>query len=166
MTLIRVRRCWLVAAATLAFAPTPAAVFAHSPAEMHEHAEFGEPGNPKKPARVVPIVMREEGNRMLFVPDRVEVRKGEQIRFVLTNEGLVNHEFILGTQKEIDDHAKEMKQHPGMEHNDAHSRTLGMYGTDELVWRFTKPGRFFFACLIPGHLEKGMIGAVIVKDAK
>ena len=101
---------------------------------------------------------------MLFVPDHVQVRRGAQIRFVLSNEGMVNHEFILGTPHDIQEHAKEMRKHPGMEHDDAHSRTLGMYGSDELVWHFTKAGRFVYACLIPGHLEKGMIGAVVVTD--
>ena len=142
------------------------AALAHSPGEPHEHMDFGEPGNPKKPARIVQITMREEGAQMLFVPDRVEVSKGEQIRFVLTNEGFVNHEFVLGTQKEINEHAKEMKKNPGMEHDDAHSKTLGMYGTGELVWHFTKVGRFVFACLIPGHLERGMIGTIAVSDNK
>lgn len=139
---------------------------AHSPGKSHEHADFGEPGSPKKPARVVQIAMREEGSRMLFVPDQVEVEKGEQIRFMLTNEGLVNHEFVLGTRKEIEEHAVEMKKNPGMEHDDDHSKTVVMYMSDELVWHFTKPGRFVFACLIPGHLEKGMIGTVIVNDKK
>lgn len=161
MSINHTRRLSLAAAAALTVALAGAAAFGHSPA-MHEHADFGEPGNPKKPARVVPIVMREEGDRLLFVPDRVEVRQSEQIRFVLTNEGLFNHEFILGTQNEIEEHAKEMKAHPGMEHNDAHSRTVGMFDSDELVWRFTKRGRFLFACLIPGHLERGMVGTVIV----
>ena len=150
----------------LATALASAAAFAHSPGEMHEHTDFGDPGNPKKPARTVEIVMREEGSRMLFVPNQVEVHKGEQIRFVLTNEGMVNHEFILGTRREIDEHAIEMKKNPGMEHDDGHSKTLGMYGFNELVWHFTRAGRFVFACLIPGHLEKGMIGTVIVSDKK
>lgn len=166
MLIIKMRRPSLRAAAALAFAIACTAVLAHSPAKMHEDAAFGEPGDPKMAARVVRIAMREEGARMVFVPDRVEVRKGEQIRFVLTNEGMVNHEFVLGTQKEIAEHAKEMKQHPGMEHDDAHSRTLGMYGADELVWRFTRAGRFLFACLIPGHLEKGMIGTIIVDGGR
>ena len=150
----------------LATALASAAAFAHSPGEMHEHTDFGDPGNPKKPARTVEIVMREEGSRMLFVPNQVEVHKGEQIRFVLTNEGMVNHEFILGTRREIDEHALEMKKNPGMEHDDAHSKTVGMYGFDELVWHFTRTGRFVFACLIPEHLERGMIGTVIVSDKK
>ena len=32
--------------------------------------------------------MREAGKQMMFIPDRIEVRKGEQIRFVLNNEGI------------------------------------------------------------------------------
>jgi uncharacterized cupredoxin-like copper-binding protein len=108
------------------------------------------------------IAMREQGARILFVPDRVELRKGEQIRFLLTNKRMVNHESVLGTQKEIEERAKAMKQNPGMEHSDAHSRTFGMYGADELVWRFTKAGRLLFAYLIPGHLEKGMVGTIVV----
>jgi uncharacterized cupredoxin-like copper-binding protein len=158
---------WLLwSSLVLAAALPPIGVLAHSPGEAHEHTESGEPGNPREPTRVIQIVMREEGGKMLFAPDRIEVNEGEQIRFMLTNEGMVNHEFVLGTRKEIDEHAKEMKKHAGMEHDDAHSRTLGMYGSDELVWRFTKVGRFVFACLIPGHLERGMIGTVIVTDKK
>jgi uncharacterized cupredoxin-like copper-binding protein len=35
--------------------------------------------------------------------------------------------------------------------------------TGEMVWQFTKPGEFYFACLIPGHFEAGMVGKVTVK---
>jgi len=158
--------CPLLRCSVLVATLVAGAASAHSPGGTHDHTDFGEPGDLKAPARVVQVTMREEGGRMLFVPNRVEVRKGEQIRFVLTNEGMVNHEFVLGTPAEIDEHAKAMKKHPGMEHADAHSMTLGMYGSDELVWHFTKAGRFVFACLIPGHLERGMIGTVIVSDNK
>jgi uncharacterized cupredoxin-like copper-binding protein len=37
------------------------------------------------------------------------------------------------------------------------------HGSSEIVWKFTKRGEFEFACLIPGHYEKGMFGKVIVK---
>jgi uncharacterized cupredoxin-like copper-binding protein len=166
MPTLNTRELLLGITVALAFTMARTVVLAHSPEVMHEHTDIGEPGNAKKPARVVQIAMREEGARMLFVPDRVEVRKGEQIRFVLSNEGMVNHEFVLGTQKEIEEHAKAMKRNPGMEHDDAHSRTVGMYGTDELVWHFTKAGRFLFACLIPGHLEKGMVGTIVVESTR
>jgi uncharacterized cupredoxin-like copper-binding protein len=114
----------LLSGLVLATPSSPVAALAHSPGEPHGHTDFGEPGNPKKPARIVRIAMREEGAQMLFVPDRMEVSKGEQIRFVLTNEGFVKHEFVLGTQKEINEHAKEMKKNPCMEHDGAHSSCI------------------------------------------
>jgi uncharacterized cupredoxin-like copper-binding protein len=33
---------------------------------------------------------------------------------------------------------------------------------NELVWQFTQPGDFKFACLIPGHFEAGMVGTIKV----
>jgi uncharacterized cupredoxin-like copper-binding protein len=32
----------------------------------------------------------------------------------------------------------------------------------EIVWTFTKAGEFHYGCLLPGHLEAGMIGKIIV----
>ena len=55
---------------------------------------------------------------MLFIPDRVEVRKGEQIRFILRNNGQLEHEFVLATPTENIKHAEEMKKYPDMEHDD------------------------------------------------
>ena len=146
----------------IAFAVTAAIVAAHGHEERGK-AAFGEPGDPKKPARVVRVVMQEAHGQMLFVPDRVQVKRGEQIRFALENEGDFNHEFVLGTPQGIAAHAVEMKKNPDMEHADEHSLTLGPYATGDLVWKFTKKGQFVFACLIPGHLERGMKGIVIVK---
>ena len=68
------------------------------PASAHEdHGNFsaGEPGDPKKPARTIKVVMREDGKKMAFDPARITVRKGEQIRFVLENDGTDDHEFVL-----------------------------------------------------------------------
>ena len=62
---------------------------AMSAAAAHESEQFsvGEPGDPKQPARIVRVIMREDGKKMLFEPARITVHKGEQIRFVLTNDG-------------------------------------------------------------------------------
>lgn len=129
----------------------------------HGALAFGEHGDPNKPSRTVHVVMREDGNKMLYMPETIEVKKGEQIRFVVDNEGLFNHEFILGTERDIRDHAAEMKKNPDMEHHDPHSLTVGMLSRGELLWRFTRAGRFVYACLIPGHLERGMKGTIAVK---
>jgi uncharacterized cupredoxin-like copper-binding protein len=50
-----------------------------------------------------------------------------------------------------------------MEHDDPNGKSLPPKGTAEIFWRFSKPGTFEFACLIPGHREAGMIGTVVVK---
>ena len=50
-----------------------------------------------------------------------------------------------------------------MEHDDPNGVRLAPKKTAEILWKFTKAGTFEYACLIPGHLEAGMHGKVIVK---
>jgi uncharacterized cupredoxin-like copper-binding protein len=144
------------------------ALFAAAPALGHGEGPggYGEPGDPNGPARTVTIVMEEtDDGHMVFAPDFVEIRQGEQIRFVLENRGELDHEFVLGTEGEIDAHAALMKQFPEMEHDDPNSKRLAPGAEGEIVWRFTVAGTFDFACLIPGHIESGMIGAIAVKNS-
>ena len=101
------------------------------PASAHEdrgHFSAGEPGDPKKPARVVEIKMFEGSGKMGYEPARIEVRRGEQIRFVLQNDGEEDHEFILATVAENRKHAEVMKKNPDMEHDDPHAKRLLPHG--------------------------------------
>ena len=134
-----------------------------APGHSHETFSAGEPGNPKKPARIVQITMREGDGKMMFIPERVEVRRGEQIRFVLRNNGELDHEFLLATTEENLKHGELMKKFPEMEHDDPNGKRLKPKATSEITWRFTKAGEFEFACLIPGHHEAGMHGKIVVK---
>ena len=134
-----------------------------APGHSHETFSAGEPGNPKKPARIVQITMREGDGKMMFIPERLEVRRGEQIRFVLRNNGELDHEFLLATTEENLKHGELMKKFPEMEHDDPNGKRLKPKATNEIIWRFTKAGEFEFACLIPGHRESGMLGKIIVK---
>lgn len=131
----------------------------------HHHAGFsaGEPGNPKKSARVVAVTMQEGSGKMMFMPERLEIKRGEQIRFVLTNGGELEHEFVLATTEENLKHAEEMQKNPDMEHDDPNAKRVAPKKKSELLWRFTKRGTFEYGCLIPGHREAGMTGIVIVK---
>jgi len=131
--------------------------------EGHEHFSAGEPGNPKLPARIVRVSMQEDGKKMLYVPSLIEIRKGEQIRFIISNDGIYNHEFMLASVAENRKHGALMKKFPDMEHEDPNAVTVAPYVTAELVWKFTRKGEFEFACLIPGHYEAGMHGTIIVK---
>ena len=47
---------------------------------------------------------------MNFTPDRLDVKKGEQVRFILENKGMPAHELRLASVKANDDHAA-MMQH-------------------------------------------------------
>ena len=134
------------------------------PASAHDHGSrrsfaAGQPGDPAKPARTIEVVMTE----MEYKPFLIEVKRGEQIRFMLRNTGGQDHEFVLGTLEENLKHGEEMKKNPDMEHDDPNSKRLAAKKTGEIVWKFTKAGTFDFSCLIPGHRESGMFGTVIVK---
>ena len=138
---------------------------AERPLRAHDaqHFSAGEPGNPKRASRVVAITMTEEDGKMLFKPNRIVVRRGEQIRFVLANAGYLDHEFMIATVEENKKHAALMQKYPDMEHDDPNGKTVKTKQKGELIWRFTRRGEFEFACLIPGHYEAGMIGTVVVK---
>lgn len=156
-------RACVTAAAIALLLTSPAVITAASAHDDHGNFSAGEPGNPKKRARVVLVTMREGDGKMMFVPDKVEVRKGEQIRFMLRNSGVLEHEFLLATTEENLKHAELMKKFPDMEHDEPNGKRLKPNATGEIVWRFTKAGTFEFGCLIPGHREAGMLGTVIVK---
>lgn len=132
----------------------------------HSHGDdraYGAPGDPKKTSRTISVIMRESNGKMDFVPNKIYVRQGEQIRFALKNDGDADHEIVIGTLEENLKHAVEMQKNPDMEHDDPNAKRLAPKKTGDIVWRFTKPGEFDFSCLIPGHRESGMSGTIIVK---
>ena len=136
---------------------------ASAPAWGHDHGHSksnsaGEPGDPSKPARTVEITMSE----MSYEPGKIEVKRNEQIRFVLRNAGTEDHEFLLATTKENLKHAEMMQKHPRMEHDEPNGVRLAPKKTAEILWKFTKAGTFEYSCLIPDHREYGMTGRVTV----
>ena len=123
----------------------------------------GTPGNPKKLARTVTVIMTDKDGVMKYEPNSIAVKKGEQIRFVLENKGEVKHEFILASMHDNKKHGELMKKFPHMEHDEPNSKSLEPGQKAEILWQFTKSGTFEFACLIPGHYEAGMHGTASVK---
>ena len=138
-----------------------AATFAAA-AHEGEHFSAGVPGNPKKPARTVTVIMSDD-NGMKFTPDHLDVKKGEQVHFIIQNKGALKHEFMLASVADNDKHAKLMIKYPDMEHDDPNAKSVDPGKSAEILWRFSKGGTFEFACLIPGHREAGMHGTVTVK---
>jgi len=148
----------LLAATILLLASTSLAI-----AHDAEHFSAGEPGDPKKSARTVMVIMSDSDGTMRFSPDRLNVKKGEQVRFVIQNKGELKHEFTLASVEDNNKHAALMQKYPDMEHDDPNAKSVDPGKTAEILWRFSKSGTFEFACLIPGHREAGMHGTVAVK---
>lgn len=140
------------------------ALSALAPVAMAHDEGFaaGEPGDPAKPYRTIDMQMKEASGSMAFSPAKVEVRLGEQVKFVLNNTGELDHEFMLDSAEHNAKHKIAMEKNPEMEHDDPNGRRLQSKASAEIVWKFTKPGTFEYACLIPGHYEAGMHGVVVV----
>jgi uncharacterized cupredoxin-like copper-binding protein len=122
-------------------------------------AALGKPGGPAKVTRNVTVEM---SDAMRFKPASIRVMRGETIRFIVRNTGKMKHEMVLGTIKELKEHAELMRKFPEMEHADPNQVSVEPGMSGDLIWRFTRTGRFDFACLVPGHFEAGMVGKVRV----
>nr|WP_298166157.1 cupredoxin family protein [uncultured Pseudomonas sp.] len=158
-----------IAALLLALSATLTAgpVLAHGDSHAKQQAEevvkeqkaWGIAGDSDQIDRTIEVSMTDQ---MRFTPDRIEVKLGETIRFVHRNNGQMLHEFVLGTKKDLDEHAALMVKFPGMEHDEPYMAHVGPGKREEIVWTFNRAGEFDFACLIAGHYQAGMVGKISV----
>ena len=74
----------------------------------------------------------------------------------------LDHEFVLDEKAKNAEHRELMMKFPEMEHDDPNAIRLEAGEKGNIVWTFSNTGTFEFACLIPGHYESGMHGAVEV----
>jgi uncharacterized cupredoxin-like copper-binding protein len=128
-------------------------------ATKKEQKPWGIAGDATAARRTIEVGM---SDNMRFTPDRIAVKQGETVRFALKNEGKVLHELVLGTKKELDEHAAVMLKFPGMEHDEPYMVHVPPGKTGEIVWTFNRAGEFDFACLVAGHYQAGMVGRVSV----
>ena len=150
--------------AMAALATSGAAFASGSHAGGHGHDEGGETaiGKPGIAAQASRTITIEMSDKMRFTPSDLTVKKGETVRFIVKNTGQVKHELSLGTQEELLEHLEQMRKFPDMEHDEPSKITLGPGKQGDIVWQFTKAGAVNFACLMPGHYEAGMKGAIKV----
>jgi uncharacterized cupredoxin-like copper-binding protein len=124
-----------------------------------EQKPWGIAGDAKAARRSVEVGM---DDAMRFTPERIDVRLGETVRFVVRNTGKLMHEFVIGTKQELDEHAALMVRFPTMEHDEPYMAHVPPGRTGEIVWHFNRAGAFDFACLIAGHYQAGMVGKILV----
>ncbi len=156
----------------------------HGGGHAHGHAvNIGKPGHPSQAMRIIEIVLTE--NR--FTPNRISIKQGETVRFVLRNTGEAVHEFNIGTALTHVAHRKEMEtmvengvlefdriNHHLMKmdddgggrakmHDDANAKLLEPGDSAEIVWTFSADAELEFACNVPGHYEAGMRGDIRIE---
>ena len=103
--------------------------------------------------------------RYKFSP-QLDLQEGDIVRFVISNEGKISHEFSIGDKKEQKAHREMMRKMPGMVHADGNTITIKQGETSELTWQFKGDKEVIFACNIPGHFEAGMFAKVKIASHK
>lgn len=136
--------------------------------DMHEsmhgeahRSDMGKPGDPENVSRTVAITM---DDTLRFNPDKISVKAGETIRFFLKNSGKLEHEMVLGSMAELTKHAEIMRSMPDMQHTEPNMARLQPGQRGGIIWQFDSAGTVDFACLIPGHMEAGMVGQINVEQ--
>jgi uncharacterized cupredoxin-like copper-binding protein len=97
-----------------------------------------------------------------FSIDTLHVRAGTTVLFLVRNDDPINHEFIVG------DASVHRRHELGKDR--AHPPIPGEVSVPpddvgETFYTFATPGRFLFACHLPGHFAYGMHGEVVVDPA-
>lgn len=139
----------------------------HSAMRTHDHGHaqgghaasaVGAPGDPNQVTRIFDVKLL-DSMRFAFSP-KMQLKRGDVVRFVVRNTGAIQHEFSIGSAAEQEAHRAMMRQMPNMVHEDANSVTVEPGQTRELVLAFTGESQVVFACNIPGHSEAGMTASV------
>jgi uncharacterized cupredoxin-like copper-binding protein len=94
-----------------------------------------------------------------FSTEEIVVYQGTLVRFVVTNEDPIHHEFIVGPEEVHAAHENG--------HDLTHPPVPGEVSVDPgetglTTYLFDQPGSLRYACHFPGHLAYGMQGTVRV----
>jgi uncharacterized cupredoxin-like copper-binding protein len=94
-----------------------------------------------------------------FSIDTLNVYAGTTVRFLIRNDDPIHHEFIVGDAQVHARHERGSEAtHPPV----PGEVSVGPGELGETFYQFAKPGRYEFACHLPGHLAFGMRGWVVV----
>ena len=131
----------------------------HAAATVKEQKDWGIAGDAKGIKRTITLTMTDS---MRFTPDVINVKEGETVKIVVKNSGKMLHEMVIGTAKELADHAALMLKFPNMEHSEPYMVHVPPGKTGQMIWNFNRAGNFDFACLMAGHYQAGMDGKINV----
>lgn len=140
--------------------------YGHAPENQFRSRPVGHPGELANVQKTANIMMTEtaEGD-VVFEPNQLSLKAGTTVRFVIRNSGSLRHEFYLDSRQGVLEHKDEMEEDPSSMHMEPNLIHIDPGERNEIVWTFTTPGEFEFACLILGHYDAGMSGRIRVIDA-
>lgn len=118
-----------------------------------------------------------------YEPKIINIKKGETVKFIVENKGVLVHEFNIATIAMHKKHGPEMlemmkngvllptkidrkkmkeisKKNHKMSHSHSNSVLLEPNQKGELIWKFTSKIDLYGGCNVPGHLEAGMISKI------
>ena len=119
---------------------------------------------PEGTDRIVEIAI----DGMHYVPDRIVVKAGELVAFVVTNPDSIPHELYIGTASDQSAHEvmHQAASSPGQQ-----AIPHGGYGiylepreTGVVSYRFDRVGEIMLGCHLPGHWDQGMHAIVVVES--
>lgn len=96
-------------------------------------------------------------------PATMTVPAGVPVTFVVTNAGVLEHEFYLGDEMAQAAHEQEMAS-GGMAHDDPEGIAVEPGQTRELVYTFAKAGTTMAGCHVAGHYLGGMKAQITVTE--
>jgi uncharacterized cupredoxin-like copper-binding protein len=132
----------------------------HGAAASKQDAHTSSSASAETITRTVTVTLSDD---MRFTPANWQATSGETVRIELVNAGKVRHEFIIGTEAQLQAHAEEMKKpNSGHHHHASNAVSLAAGAKGELVWTFTDAGVLHLACFEPGHYDAGMRGTISV----
>ena len=126
--------------------------------DSHMEDDMHEDENAAEPDVTIEVTMTE----FEFEPASFEVSAGQTVKFVVKNDGVVEHEFRASNEHRIEEHiaaGHEDHDDEGGHHEGGDIILLVQPGeTDELIITFPEDMTMYteIACLIPGHYEAGM----------
>ena len=140
---------------------------------------IGEKGKLSEVNRTIEIKMYDN----YFEPSKIIVKKGETIKFFVSNYGELVHEFNIATKEMHIKHQPEMmkmveheilladridkekmkemaKKDHSMAHSHSNSVLLEPNEIGEIIWKFSTNANLEAACNVPGHYDVGMVADI------
>ena len=154
-------------------------LFLNSSAYADKNMKIGSKGKENEVSRVIKVLMYDN----YYEPNSFQIKKGETIKFIVENVGMLVHEFNIANKMMHIKHQPEMikmveneillansidkekmkkmaKMDKAMGHSHSNSVLLEPKQKGVIIWKFDNAVNIEIACNVPGHYQVGMIAKV------